>query len=167
MLAGVNDSPVDARRLARLLAGVKAKVNLIPLNAAAGIPFERPSDERGRRVRPDSGGARRHGLCQQEPRPRHPRGLRSADRRRTAAVARSAARDAGLQLAGTSGSASRPGATGSTSNSNSRRRHEYRAGYWRVGLHRQSLHLAASGRRSSRTHDREKPELARPTCARF
>ena len=45
MLAGVNDAPEDARRLARLLAGVKAKVNLIPLNAAAGIPFERPSDE--------------------------------------------------------------------------------------------------------------------------
>ena len=44
MLAGVNDSPEDARRLARLLAGVKSKVNLIPLNAAAGIPFERPSD---------------------------------------------------------------------------------------------------------------------------
>jgi len=45
MLAGVNDRPEDARRLARLLAGVKSKVNLIPLNAAAGIPFERPSDE--------------------------------------------------------------------------------------------------------------------------
>jgi 23S rRNA (adenine2503-C2)-methyltransferase len=44
MLAGVNDSPEDARKLARLLTGVKAKVNLIPLNAAAGIPFERPSD---------------------------------------------------------------------------------------------------------------------------
>ena len=44
MLAGVNDAPVDARRLARLLAGVKAKVNLIPLNAAAGIPFDRPAD---------------------------------------------------------------------------------------------------------------------------
>lgn len=45
MLAGVNDAPEDARRLAKLLAGVKAKVNLIPLNAAAGIPFERPSDD--------------------------------------------------------------------------------------------------------------------------
>jgi len=45
LLAGVNDSPEDARRLATLLAGVKSKVNLIPLNAAAGIPFERPSDE--------------------------------------------------------------------------------------------------------------------------
>ncbi len=45
MLAGVNDSPDDARKLAKLLAGVKAKVNLIPLNAAAGIPFERPADD--------------------------------------------------------------------------------------------------------------------------
>jgi 23S rRNA (adenine2503-C2)-methyltransferase len=44
LLAGVNDSADDARRLAKLLAGVKSKVNLIPLNAAAGIPFERPSD---------------------------------------------------------------------------------------------------------------------------
>jgi 23S rRNA (adenine2503-C2)-methyltransferase len=45
LLAGVNDAPADARRLAKLLAGVKSKVNLIPLNAAAGIPFERPSDD--------------------------------------------------------------------------------------------------------------------------
>jgi 23S rRNA (adenine2503-C2)-methyltransferase len=46
MLDGVNDSPEDARRLARLLAGIKAKVNLIPLNPAPGIPYDRPSDER-------------------------------------------------------------------------------------------------------------------------
>jgi 23S rRNA (adenine2503-C2)-methyltransferase len=45
LLAGVNDSPADAHRLARLLSDVKSKVNLIPLNAAPGIPFERPSDE--------------------------------------------------------------------------------------------------------------------------
>ena len=45
LLAGVNDSPQDARKLAKLVSGVKSKVNLIPLNAAAGIPFERPSDE--------------------------------------------------------------------------------------------------------------------------
>ncbi len=44
LLAGVNDSPEDARKLAKLLSGVKSKVNLIPLNAAPGIPFERPSD---------------------------------------------------------------------------------------------------------------------------
>jgi 23S rRNA (adenine2503-C2)-methyltransferase len=46
MLAGVNDSPEDARRLVKVLSGVKAKVNLLPLNAAAGIPFDRPPDER-------------------------------------------------------------------------------------------------------------------------
>ncbi len=46
LLNGVNDTPEDARRLAKLLSGIKAKVNLIPLNAAPGIPFERPSDSR-------------------------------------------------------------------------------------------------------------------------
>ena len=46
MLADVNDTPEDARRLARLLQGIKSKVNLIPLNPAPGIPYERPSDER-------------------------------------------------------------------------------------------------------------------------
>jgi len=46
MLAGVNDSDEDARKLVKVLTGVKAKVNLLPLNAAPGIPFERPSDER-------------------------------------------------------------------------------------------------------------------------
>lgn len=46
LLANVNDSPADARRLVKLLDGIKAKVNVIPLNAAPGIPFERPSDAR-------------------------------------------------------------------------------------------------------------------------
>ena len=46
MLKGVNDSDADARTLVKVLSGVKAKVNLLPLNEAAGIPFERPSDER-------------------------------------------------------------------------------------------------------------------------
>lgn len=46
MLSGVNDTPEDARRLVRLLHGIRGKVNLLPLNEAAGIPFERPSDER-------------------------------------------------------------------------------------------------------------------------
>jgi 23S rRNA (adenine2503-C2)-methyltransferase len=44
LLSGVNDSAAEARRLASLLAGIRGKVNLIPLNAAAGIPFDRPSD---------------------------------------------------------------------------------------------------------------------------
>jgi 23S rRNA (adenine2503-C2)-methyltransferase len=46
LLEGVNDAPEDARRLVRLLTGIRAKVNLIPLNEAAGIPFARPSDAR-------------------------------------------------------------------------------------------------------------------------
>jgi 23S rRNA (adenine2503-C2)-methyltransferase len=44
LLAGVNDAPADARRLAKLMQGIKAKINLIPLNPAAGIAFERPTD---------------------------------------------------------------------------------------------------------------------------
>jgi len=46
MLCGVNDTIEDARRLVRLLGTICCKVNLIPLNEAAGIAFERPSDER-------------------------------------------------------------------------------------------------------------------------
>ncbi|HEX5110165.1 MAG TPA: 23S rRNA (adenine(2503)-C(2))-methyltransferase RlmN [Vicinamibacterales bacterium] len=46
LLDGVNDTPDDARRLVRLLDGLRAKVNLIPLNPAAGIPYNRPSDAR-------------------------------------------------------------------------------------------------------------------------
>lgn len=46
LLDGVNDTPDDARRLVRILSGIRAKVNLIPLNPAPGIPYERPSDER-------------------------------------------------------------------------------------------------------------------------
>ncbi|HSL20748.1 MAG TPA: 23S rRNA (adenine(2503)-C(2))-methyltransferase RlmN [Vicinamibacterales bacterium] len=46
MLAGVNDSPQDARRLVGLMHGIRSKINLLPLNEAAGIPYQRPSDER-------------------------------------------------------------------------------------------------------------------------
>jgi len=42
MLDGVNDGVEDARRLARLLRGVKAKVNLIPFNDWEGSTFQRP-----------------------------------------------------------------------------------------------------------------------------
>jgi len=46
LLAGVNDRPEDARRLVRLLGGLKAKINLLALNEAPGIAFARPDDER-------------------------------------------------------------------------------------------------------------------------
>jgi 23S rRNA (adenine2503-C2)-methyltransferase len=42
MLEDVNDTTDDARRLARLLRGVKAKVNLIPFNDWEGAKFRRP-----------------------------------------------------------------------------------------------------------------------------
>ena len=40
MLKGVNDSPADARALVRLIAGIPAKINLIPFNAWPGAPYE-------------------------------------------------------------------------------------------------------------------------------
>jgi 23S rRNA (adenine2503-C2)-methyltransferase len=40
MLKGVNDSPAEARELVRLIAGIPAKVNLIPFNAWPGAPYE-------------------------------------------------------------------------------------------------------------------------------
>jgi 23S rRNA (adenine2503-C2)-methyltransferase len=45
MLKDVNDRPEHARQLVRLLRGQRAKVNLIPLNPAAEIPFARPTEE--------------------------------------------------------------------------------------------------------------------------
>jgi 23S rRNA (adenine2503-C2)-methyltransferase len=42
MLEGVNDSLQDAEQLARLLRGIKAKVNLIPFNDWEGSSFRRP-----------------------------------------------------------------------------------------------------------------------------
>jgi len=45
LIAGVNSSPEDARRLASILKGIRCKVNLIPLNEAPEIPFRSPSRE--------------------------------------------------------------------------------------------------------------------------
>jgi len=45
LLAGINDSLDDARRLPELLRGIPSKVNLIPWNPHPLSPFERPSDE--------------------------------------------------------------------------------------------------------------------------
>ncbi len=46
LLKGFNDSDADARRVIRLLAHLKAKVNLIALNPGPGIAFETPEPER-------------------------------------------------------------------------------------------------------------------------
>jgi 23S rRNA (adenine2503-C2)-methyltransferase len=44
LLGGFNDSPEDARRVARLLAGLRAKVNLIPWNPGE-LPYRPPAAE--------------------------------------------------------------------------------------------------------------------------
>ncbi|MFN7002900.1 MAG: 23S rRNA (adenine(2503)-C(2))-methyltransferase RlmN [Roseinatronobacter sp.] len=41
MLKDVNDSDADARRLVRLIAGIPAKINLIPFNEWPGAPYQR------------------------------------------------------------------------------------------------------------------------------
>lgn len=43
LLRGVNDSAEDARRLSRLLRGIRSKINLIPFNPHPGSRFERPA----------------------------------------------------------------------------------------------------------------------------
>jgi len=46
MLKGVNDSDADAKRLVKLIAGIPAKINLIPFNPWPGAPYERSEWER-------------------------------------------------------------------------------------------------------------------------
>jgi len=46
MLEGVNDSLEDAKRLAKLVKGLKVKVNLIPFNYYPGAPFKPTPRER-------------------------------------------------------------------------------------------------------------------------
>ncbi len=62
MLKGVNDSLADARELVRLIAGIPAKVNLIPFNPWPGSPFETSSNSAIDRFAPG----------------RHDRGVRAA-----------------------------------------------------------------------------------------
>jgi 23S rRNA (adenine2503-C2)-methyltransferase len=44
LIAGVNDAPEDARRLAPLLRGIPAKLNLIPLNPHPDSPLRPPGE---------------------------------------------------------------------------------------------------------------------------
>lgn len=51
LLAGETDSEADARRLAKLLRGLRAKVNLIPYNPNPGLPHRRPEASQVERFR--------------------------------------------------------------------------------------------------------------------
>jgi 23S rRNA (adenine2503-C2)-methyltransferase len=46
LLDGVNDTDADAQRLAKLVAGIPAKVNIIPYNDNPGLGFRAPAPER-------------------------------------------------------------------------------------------------------------------------
>ncbi len=48
MFKGINDQDEDIERLAKLVKGVHAKVNLIPYNPCEGLPFEAPDEARVR-----------------------------------------------------------------------------------------------------------------------
>jgi 23S rRNA (adenine2503-C2)-methyltransferase len=57
LLGGFNDAPEDARRVAKLLANLRAKVNLIPWNPGA-LPYKKPDEARTeefRRILEDKG----------------------------------------------------------------------------------------------------------------
>ncbi len=45
LMAGINDSEADARRLVRLVTPLRSKINLIPFNEHEGAPYKRPSKE--------------------------------------------------------------------------------------------------------------------------
>lgn len=45
MLAGLNDSMDDAKRLVTLTKGIPSKINLIPFNEHPAAPYKRPTDE--------------------------------------------------------------------------------------------------------------------------
>jgi len=46
LLKDVNDAPAQARQLARLLKGLRVKINLIPFNPHARLPFAPPPESR-------------------------------------------------------------------------------------------------------------------------
>ena len=48
LIRGVNDDLADARRLVKLLHGLKCKVNLIPYNAGPGSDYQPPTPEHAR-----------------------------------------------------------------------------------------------------------------------
>ena len=51
LLAGINDTAADARRLCALLSGMDCTINLLPFNAAPESPFRPPSAESVTRFR--------------------------------------------------------------------------------------------------------------------
>jgi 23S rRNA (adenine2503-C2)-methyltransferase len=44
LLRDVNDTLADARRLVKLMHGLRCKINLLPFNEIPGVPYRRPSE---------------------------------------------------------------------------------------------------------------------------
>ena len=85
MLAGVNDSPAEARALARLIAGIPAKVNLIPFNPWPGSPYACSTAGGHPALLRHPCGRRLHQPGAHPARPGHPGGLRAVEIREPAA----------------------------------------------------------------------------------
>ena len=91
MLAGVNDTPEDARRLVKLLRGHQGEGEPDSAEPGAGHSVRAAVGRARRPLRADPGRPPPHRLGAQEPRPRHPRGVWSVDcRRRDEEVGRAA-----------------------------------------------------------------------------
>ena len=88
LLEDVNDSPEDARRLVRLLKGIRGKVNLIPFNDWEGSSFARPPLPRIIAFQGHAPRARHHRHGPVEQGRGHRRGLRPAPRGRARRDAR-------------------------------------------------------------------------------
>ena len=76
LLKDLNDAPAQARQLARLLKGFRAKINLIPFNSHAKLPFEPPSRERILEFQEILPRRQLHGVYPGEPGTGNRRGLR-------------------------------------------------------------------------------------------
>ena len=79
MLKGINDSEADARLLVELIAGLPAKVNLIPFNPWPGSAYETSTPAAIRRLCGDRHGCRLCGAGSDAPRTGHSGGLRAAE----------------------------------------------------------------------------------------
>ena len=78
MLKGVNDSLADAKALVRLLAGIPAKINLIPFNPWPGSAYECSDWDHDRALRRGREQGRLREPRAHAARPRHPCRLRPA-----------------------------------------------------------------------------------------
>jgi 23S rRNA (adenine2503-C2)-methyltransferase len=45
LIKGINDTKADAKRLVKLLANIRCKVNIIPFNETDGLDYKQPSEE--------------------------------------------------------------------------------------------------------------------------